>query len=258
MSLTESVSPSGVNDIDGLMSGVRWGEPTVSFSFPAWDGVNTTSLNPVQQEAVRDVLDMVAAFTNLGFTEVAGDAGELRFGSRDTSPAWGYAYYPGWGIGGDSFYDNDGSADSPVRGQHSFRLFMHEIGHALGLKHGHESTSMFPILSPAHDSSYYSVMSYNSTAASQTFMMCDIAALQYMYGADFTYNGGNTTYRWDPATGTMSVNGVAGTQPHNNQVCLTVWDGGGVDTYDLSNYATSVRIDLRPGEWTLTSAAPVP
>jgi serralysin len=35
---------------------------------------------------------------------------------------------------------------------------------------------------------------------------------------------------------------------------MTIWDGGGTDTYDLSNYSTGVTIDLRPGEWTSTSA----
>jgi hypothetical protein len=34
---------------------------------------------------------------------------------------------------------------------------------------------------------------------------------------------------------------------------MTIWDGGGSDTYDLSNYTNAVTIDLRPGEWTTTS-----
>jgi serralysin len=38
---------------------------------------------------------------------------------------------------------------------------------------------------------------------------------------------------------------------------MTIWDGGGNDTYDLSNYTgadtTGTTIDLRPGEWTTTS-----
>jgi serralysin len=34
---------------------------------------------------------------------------------------------------------------------------------------------------------------------------------------------------------------------------MTIWDGGGNDTYDLSNYLNGTTIDLRPGEWTKTS-----
>ena len=34
-----------------------------------------------------------------------------------------------------------------------------------------------------------------------------------------------------------------------------MWDGGGTDTYDFSNYSTNLTIDLNPGGWTTTSAA---
>lgn len=32
----------------------------------------------------------------------------------------------------------------------------------------------------------------------------------------------------------------------------TIWDGGGIDTYDFSNYTTNLNINLNPGEWTTT------
>jgi serralysin len=51
----------------------------------------------------------------------------------------------------------------------------------------------------------------------------------------------------------MFINGTGQGAPGGNRVLLTVWDGGGNDTYDLSNYTTNVTIDLRPGEWTRTS-----
>jgi Ca2+-binding RTX toxin-like protein len=35
---------------------------------------------------------------------------------------------------------------------------------------------------------------------------------------------------------------------------LTVWDGGGDDTYDMSNYSNGVTADLRPGEWSTMSS----
>ena len=34
---------------------------------------------------------------------------------------------------------------------------------------------------------------------------------------------------------------------------MTIWDGGGNDTYDFSNYTTSLKIDLQPGSWTTAS-----
>ena len=42
----------------------------------------------------------------------------------------------------------------------------------------------------------------------QTLMMHDIAALQRIYGANYTFNAGDSVYRWSPTTGEMSINGV--------------------------------------------------
>ena len=36
---------------------------------------------------------------------------------------------------------------------------------------------------------------------------------------------------------------------------MTVWDGGGNDTYDFSNYTTNLSINLQPGGWTTASTA---
>jgi len=83
----------------------------------------------------------------------------------------------------------------------------------------------------------------------QTYMMADIAALQYMYGADFTTNSGNTVYSWKPTSGDTIVNGKVAIEPGANRIFATIWDGGGKhDTYDLSAYSSNVSVDLRPGE----------
>ena len=81
----------------------------------------------------------------------------------------------------------------------------------------------------------------------QTYMQYDIAALQAMYGADFTTNSGNTVYKWSASTGETFVNGVGQGTPLRNKIFLTIWDGGGIDTYDLSNYSGGASIDLAPG-----------
>src|SRR5215204_5666006 len=93
------------------------------------------------------------------------------------------------------------------------------------------------------------------TSCPQTLMMDDIAALQFMYGANFATNAGNTVYGWSPTTGEEIVNGVGQGRPGGNHIFGTVWDGGGTDTYDFSNYATGLVVDLRPGGWTTTSSA---
>jgi serralysin len=88
----------------------------------------------------------------------------------------------------------------------------------------------------------------------QSFMMLDIAALQHLYGADFETNAGDTVYRWTPGAGTTFVDGEAAITPGGNRILLTVWDGGGTDTYDLSAYSSALRIDLAPGASSLFSA----
>jgi serralysin len=92
-------------------------------------------------------------------------------------------------------------------------------------------------------------------------MMLDIAALQAMYGADYGHLAGDTRYAWDPATGETFIDGAGrglpgGSWPWGgtNKVFLTIWDGGGTDTYDLSNYATGVSVDLAPGGHSRLSA----
>jgi serralysin len=92
-----------------------------------------------------------------------------------------------------------------------------------------------------------------SDSFAQTLMMDDIAALQAMYGANYAHNGGDTVYSWSPLTGEMSVAGIGQGAPAGNRIFMTVWDGGGEDTYDLSLYNTDVVIDLNPGSWSITS-----
>ena len=117
-----------------------------------------------------------------------------------------------------------------------------------------------------HDSLEYSVMSYRSylgaalggytnasTSYPTTLMMFDIAALQTEYGANYTTNSGATIYSWDPSTGQEFINGVGQGAPAGNKIFMTLWDGGGNDTYDFHNYTTNLKVDLTPGGWTTTS-----
>jgi serralysin len=48
----------------------------------------------------------------------------------------------------------------------------------------------------------------------------------------------------------MFVNGVGQGKPFSNRIFRTIWDGNGTDTYDFSNYTTSLSVDLNPGGWT--------
>jgi serralysin len=267
-------------ETDGLLSGLQWAAPTVTYSFPSdavfygtsygWSEPQTNfeALNGLQISAARSAFAMVASFTNLDLIEVPETAtahGEVRMAMSDVpTTAWTYTLEDAFG--GDIWFNNStGWYDAPIKGNQGFWAFLHEIGHSLGLKHPQE-IGAYGTMPDSSDAMEFSVISYRSYAGStagrlqnepggyaQTFMPSDIAALQQMYGADFTARSGNTTYRWDPSTGQAFIDGIGQGVPVENRVFMAVWDGDGVDTYDFGNYASDLSVDLRPGHWTTTA-----
>src|SRR5581483_9242821 len=164
--------------------------------------------------------------------------------------------------------DNTSQFGSPAKGNYAWDTIIHETGHALGLKHPHDLIGSFGAMPLDRDSVEYSVMSYRSYIGAglggyanasdsfpQTLMMYDIAALQLLYGANYSSNSGDTVYTWSPTTGQEFINGVGQGVPLGNKIFMTVWDGGGNDTYDFSNYITDLSVNLLPGQWTTASAA---
>lgn len=132
----------------------------------------------------------------------------------------------------------------------------HEIGHILGLSHTKELINGVYQTNPT--SKKYSfidtVMSYNGQssypfdekyrtmlyknweflghAKLKNLSINDIAAIQYIYGANYNYNSDNTTYTYDPSTLNFYD---------------TIWDGGGTDTIDLSRFSLGTDLNLTNG-----------
>jgi hypothetical protein len=277
-----SVSTTGDPYTDGILTGVKWATGSLTYSFPADASLygsgygsseqasNFKAFTTVQQAAVRTILKNYEAVANLHFTEVTESStstGTLRYAESDSpSTAWGY--YPSTGAeGGDMWFNNSGHYyDNPVRGNYAWMTIQHETGHAMGLKHPQDTMGSFGTVPLDHDSVEYTVMSYrsyigastgaytiSSSSYPQSLMMLDIQALQTMYGANYTTQSGDTVYSWSSTTGQESINGVSQGALAGNKVFLTIWDGGGNDTYDFSNYATNLKVDLNPGGWTTVS-----
>lgn len=272
--------PSG-DVFDPWLSDYHWTAGEITFSFPTNGDFQTYNspniageLNDSQKDAVRTVLDEISSFTGLTFTEIPENNNShavLTF-TEDTSISGAYAYYPyphSWSDwGGDAWFGS--SSTDPVVGNEDYLFFLHEIGHAMGLLHGHEFQEF---VDSGLDSQEYTVVTYTDYVGdtqtnrydsgdidwSQSYQQLDIAAMQYLYGANYASSGqkwsGDTVYTFDQATGEMSINGVGQGTPAGNRIFRTIWDGNGSDTYDLSNYTENLKIDLEPGAWSLFSAA---
>ena len=287
---TASNTASGDPRIDGMLSSSHWGDATITYRFPttniypsnyaAGEDDGFLALSAMMVQVASFALDAaygnaandgfaIDGFTSANIVSSTSATTIIRIAQTSLDPynyntAWGY--YPSTAAAGGDIWISNETYDytTPEVGTYAYLTMIHEIGHAMGLRHSHD-TGGFGQVPAQYDAMEYTVMSYKSAPGAgngytnekygyaQSYMMQDIAALQQMYGADFTTNGGDTVYSWDPLSGDTIVNGVAGIDAVGNRIFATIWDGGGTDTYDLSAYSTDLLIDLAPGGFSLFS-----
>ncbi len=225
-----------------------------------------STFTTAQETAARTVLAQFSSISNLTFTEVAdtGSGGQLRFGGSAQTSSAGFAFAPSVDYtlnsvnfvanekGGDVFIANNMTSSLTLTdGSHGFYTMIHEVGHATGLTHPFSGTNQ---LSSGVENHQYSVMSYTDHPKStvidvtgdasgysfttftwnpETPMLYDVAALQHLYGANMTTATGDDTYTYSTSA----------------RFFETIWDAGGTDTIDASNFTRASVIDLTPGSF---------
>lgn len=234
---------SGLNHIDALLdSGPDWNYLTPSgnllrytFSLASGTEANTTgqeAFTTAQQAATRDALAYISRVTGIQFveTEVGTDA-QIHLCNLNLSPgnvtglcSWHSTYgYSGNQL---SSYDADAyvyldNAEwraqnfNLVPGTQGYETLLHELGHALGLKHPFETNGDNDRTLPAaQDITSNTLLSYTDSPGGPyaTFQQYDIAALNWLYGGDglrgsLGINGAGGRY----FTGTKDADTLSGT-----------------------------------------------
>lgn len=281
--VVESISGGSSTILSALIAGKRYklpksGKLTITYSFIGKNsefvddygsGENTRSffLNKAQKANVRRALAAWSAVANIRFNEVADNAssaGVMRFGS-DSAEATAHGYLPAaTAEAGDVWLGgawSDGSTHKA--GSKEFASLLRSIGRALGLKNPgkYGGKDKGPFLSASKDTLQYTVMSKNPHANGkfQTVSkvndivssnvdtvypsrpaLYDISAIQRMYRSNGGYNTRNTVYRFS----------------NSNPFLKTIWDAGGNDIIDASNFKNKVRINLNDGSFSSLTIKP--
>ncbi|MBR9861857.1 MAG: hypothetical protein GYB24_00250 [Rhodobacteraceae bacterium] len=194
-----------------------------------------TEFSATAEASFREALDHVETLINVEFVEVTGsDDPDMNVGSvtipGTTAGVGGYSA----ASSGDSItrYDSYVVYDNTIEISTTMDLILHEIGHAMGLKHSFSH----PTVPDEFENNKYTLMSYTENPDngldSDAMMLFDILALQDLWGANDETALGDTTY-----TGSRT------------ETIDAVWDAGGTDTFDGSALSGGVTLDLREGRF---------
>ena len=233
---------------DSIVSRVG-NERTVYYHFlesvpTGWTSNNTgfTPFNENQRSFIKSAFDYFSTIIDLKFVETKtyDSFNTIVLGNNDQGGSGSAGYMTGapgdeaWGMFISNVHPNATSLLNPQSSSWVPQIYIHELGHVLGLKHPFGNT--LPVLSDAEDNFDLTVMTYGSRspgiAAPQGIQLqpLDIAALQYLYGPSKTAANATTDNSY-----TLDASGRN-----------FIWDGGGIDRLDASSADRRLVLDLEP------------
>jgi serralysin len=238
-------------------------------------GVDLTTfsvLTPTQMASFNDALALWSEISNIKFQAINPggytDDATILVGNyfKINSSEGAYAYYPqnqgnrsGESKEGDVWLNlNAVNKDvAAVPGTYSYFVVMHELGHALGLPHPGPYDADGSVITYANsakfiqDSGQYTIMTYfdgfntgqtpGNWIGSSNPQLFDILAMQNKYGPNMQTRAGDTVYGFGSNAGPIYDFAL------NSAPQFSIWDGGGIDTLDVSGFNQQQIINLNPG-----------
>jgi len=236
--------------IAALMSDYRWNEAvavgapvTVTYSFmqalPPRESPLThpgfRAFTASERASARQALAAWSAVSGIRFVEVSDQdaGGRIRLGFHDFtgttySEYAGYSNYPmpSYDNYNTDLFLNTAQVKDISLGSQGFQVLLHEMGHAIGLKHPFDGANTLPA---AEDNTNNTLMSYNWISGNaQSPRQYDIEAIRYLYGRS---GASGTKYVWSGSVKALRITGSAASDfllggLHRNIVSA----GGGNDT----------------------------